>query len=44
MTILMLQTFTVQRCPARGCADQETLTLHIPRRPGKVTNALEAKH
>ena len=44
MTILMLQTFTIQGSAACSCTQQETLSLRISCSPGNITDTLETEH
>ena len=44
VTILVLQTFTVQCSPSRGCTNQEATRLAIASSPSQITNTLESEH
>ena len=44
VTVLMLQTFAVQRGAAGGATKQEAARAQVARRPGQVADALEAEH
>ena len=44
ITILVLQTFAVERSPACGAADKETACTHVTGRPGQVHDSLEPEH
>ena len=41
VTVLVLQTFTVERSAARGGTDQKAARLGIARRPGQIADALD---
>ena len=44
MSILVLQSFTVQRRAPRRAAEQKAARAHVARRPREVADALEAEH
>ena len=44
VAVFVLQAFAVERGAPRGAAEEEAARLHIARRPGQITNALETKH
>src|SRR5690606_31106131 len=44
MTILMLQTFSVERRSARSATQKESAATHVTRSPGEVAHALETEH
>ena len=44
MPVLVLQALTIESRPSGRSANKETLTLHITRSPGEITDALETEH
>ena len=40
----MLQPFSIKRCSASGCSNQEATGLRIASRPAEVPNALKSEH
>ncbi len=44
VTVLVLQSFSIERCSPSSTADQEPLGSHIHSRPDRVANSLETEH
>lgn len=44
VSVLVLQPFAIQGGPSRRPADEEAATLHVPCRPGQITDALKTEH